>query len=47
MLLNNSQKTKGAFGNYKYNSRNERLERLEDKVEQTKYRENNKTRGPI
>lgn len=35
MLLNNIQKTKTAFGNYEYDSRNEILKVLEDKVEQT------------
>lgn len=35
MLLTEHLKIKGAFGNYEYDSRNEILEVLEDKVEQT------------
>lgn len=40
----NIQKTERAFGNYEYDHRNERLERLEDKVEQNIEKI---TRGPI
>lgn len=42
----NTQKTKRAFGNYEYDSRNEMLQGLEDTVEQTKYREPKEIRGP-
>lgn len=45
VIKQNIQKTKRTFGNYDYDHRNERSEGLEDKTEQTKYRETKKIRG--